>query len=288
LPSSGCRTIFRPFNERLGAGTLGRRGLGDNQAWRGVIVVPCFNEARRLDEAGFLAFAVEPRLSLLFVDDGSTDRTLAVLEQLAANLKARGVPAETLALERNQGKGEAVRRGMVEALRGDADVVGYFDADLATPPVEMVRLVRTLLDRSVDVAIAARVALLGRRIVRKAYRHYLGRVFATAASLLLDLTVYDTQCGAKAFRRTKALEAALGRPFSARWAFDVELIGRLLAGVPGAPGIPVASFLEMPLREWRDVGGSTLRPAAFPRLALELLHISRALHAWRRREACPA
>lgn len=275
-----------PVQRAARSETLGRSGFAVNQAvnqaWRGTIVIPCFNEARRLDGAGFLAFAAEPRLSLLFVDDGSTDATPALLEQLAADLRAQGVPAETLALEKNQGKGEAVRRGMVAALRREVDVAGYFDADLATPPAEMVRLVHTLLDRSIDVAMGARVALLGRRIVRKAYRHYLGRAFATAASLILRLPVYDTQCGAKAFRHTPALEAALGQPFSGRWAFDVELIGRLLAGGPGVAGLPVASFVEVPLREWRDVGGSTLRPTAFPLLALELLRISRALHARRR------
>ncbi len=151
----------------------------------------------------------------------------------------------------------------------------------------MVRLARMLVDLPVDVALGARVALLGRRIAGKAHRHWLRRVFAAAASVILGLPVYDTQCGAKAFRRTKALEAALGRPFSARWAFDVELIGRLLAGGPGAPGVPVASFLEVPLREWRDVGGSTLQPADFPLLALELARIARALQAWRR-EARPS
>jgi dolichyl-phosphate beta-glucosyltransferase len=243
--------------------------------------VPCYNEARRLDRGGFAAFAAEPRLSLLFVDDGSTDGTGARLVRLADALGDGGVQASTLVLRENGGKGEAVRRGMLAALRGDASVVGYFDADLATPPAEMVRLVHTLVERSVDVAIGARVALLGRRIVRRAYRHYLGRVFATSASMILGLPVYDTQCGAKAFRRTAALEAALSVPFSARWAFDVELLGRLLAGAAGAPGLPIEAFLEMPLREWRDVAGSTLRPSAFPQLAVELLRISRALGAWR-------
>jgi hypothetical protein len=125
------------------------------------------------------------------------------------------------------------------------------------------------------------VALLGRDIRRKAYRHYLGRVFATFASLILDAPVYDTQCGAKAFRRTPALEAALGQPFSARWAFDVELIGRLLAGAPGAPAIPLSAFVEVPLGAWHDVGGSTLRASSFPLLAVELVRIFQDLRRWR-------
>jgi glycosyltransferase involved in cell wall biosynthesis len=245
------------------------------------VVVPCFNEARRLDGAGFLPFAEEPRLSVLFVDDGSTDDTRAVLARIEAELSAHGVAARTLALAENGGKGEAVRLGMLEALRDGAGVVGYFDADLATPPDEMIQLFRVLDARPADVVLGARVALLGRRILRKAHRHYLGRVYATFASLGLGVPVYDTQCGAKAFRRTPALEAALAVPFHARWAFDVELIGRLLAGAPGAPGIPVDSFVEVPLEEWRDVGGSTLRATDFPVLGIELVRIFRSLRRWR-------
>jgi dolichyl-phosphate beta-glucosyltransferase len=252
----------------------------DPRPWRAMVVVPCFNEARRLDGEGFAGFAVEPRVSLLFVDDGSTDDTRAAIERVAVGLRARGVEADALVLANNGGKGEAVRLGMIQALSRGAEVVGYFDADLAVPPAEMVRLVRAAAAGPARVVLGARVALLGHRIVRRAYRHYLGRVFATAASLLLDLPVYDTQCGAKAFLRTPALEAALAHPFSARWAFDVELLGRLLAGTEGAPGLSPDDFVETPLTEWRDVAGSTLRPIAFPRVALELLRIKQGLRRW--------
>jgi hypothetical protein len=171
---------------------------------------------------------------------------------------------------------------MLAALATDATLVGYLDADLATPPPEMMRLVRTILESDVSVVLAARVALLGRRIVRKPSRHYLGRVFATFASMLLGLPVYDTQCGAKVFRRTPALQAALAKPFSARWAFDVELIGRLLAGTREAPGLPPDAFLEVPLQSWCDVGGSTLKAISFPRLGFELVRIALALRRWGR------
>ena len=67
-------------------------------------------------------------------------------------------------------------------------------------------------------------------------RHYVGRLFATASSLILDMTVYDTQCGAKVLRAGPALRAALATPFHSRWAFDVELLGRLHNGVGGADG----------------------------------------------------
>jgi dolichyl-phosphate beta-glucosyltransferase len=244
-----------------------------------MVVVPCFNEARRLRPELFRPLLEGDGRALLFVDDGSTDSTQEVLGRALSLLGPR---ARALRLERNQGKAEAVRRGLLAALEAGARVVGYFDADLATPPGEMVRLMALLDDEALAVALGSRVALLGRRIARKAYRHYLGRVFATMASVILGLRVYDTQCGAKAFRATPQLRAALAAPFHARWAFDVELIGRLLAGAAGLAGLPETAFVEMPLSRWEDVAGSTLRPFAFPRLGLELVRISCALRRLRR------
>ncbi|HEY2029769.1 MAG TPA: glycosyltransferase [Myxococcales bacterium] len=247
------------------------------------IVVPCFNEERRLQPAAFRALAEAPGVRVLFVDDGSTDGTARVLAEASALL---GETASVLRLERNSGKAEAVRRGLLHAIDQGATIAGYLDADLATPPLEMLRLLKIVGENDAEVALGSRVALLGRRIERKASRHYLGRVFATLASILLDLRVYDTQCGAKAFLVTPLLRAVLDEPFHARWAFDVELIGRLLAGAPGIAGLTEQSFVEMPLRVWTDVEGSKLRPKQFPLLGLELLRIHFALA--RRRSAAAA
>src|SRR4051812_26220004 len=167
--------------------------------------------------------------------------------------------ARLLVLDRNYGKAEAVRRGLLAALEIGSEFVGYLDADLATPGEEMVRILRTIESGSAQVALGSRVAVLGAHIERSTARHYLGRVFATFAAWVLELPVYDTQCGAKAFRAGPALTAALAEPFHARWAFDVELIGRLLRAGLGADDI-----IEVPLRRWADVPGSRLRPFQFP------------------------
>jgi dolichyl-phosphate beta-glucosyltransferase len=239
-----------------------------------VIVVPCFNEGRRLRAEGFRALLKDDRTRILFVDDGSLDDTRHVLAGICARLGPRALRLE---LPSNQGKAEAVRRGLLVGLQMGAPFVGFLDADLATPPEEMLRLVATLRGSQAQAAFAARVALLGTTIERHALRHYLGRVFATAASLILGLRVYDTQCGAKVFCSSALLASALAEPFHARWAFDVELIGRLLAGAPGIPGLTSADLLEMALRTWTDVPDSKLRFAAFPRLGVELVRISFAL-----------
>jgi glycosyltransferase involved in cell wall biosynthesis len=239
-----------------------------------VIVVPCHNEAGRLDVSRFAALGEEGSVRLLFVDDGSTDGTRALLDRLEP---AHGV--STLRLSTNVGKAEAVRRGLLHALEGGATTVGYFDADLATPPRELLRML-DLLDERDDLSfvLGSRVALLGRDIKRHARRHYLGRVFATFASIFLRIPVYDTQCGAKVFRVTPAVREALADPFRSSWVFDVELMGRLLRGSETVQPVPLSQFEEMPLREWRDVGGSRLTPFRMVRAAIDLFIVGYRLN----------
>ena len=233
------------------------------------IVIPCFNEAARLDRDALLALVADGALQLLFVDDGSTDGTGAVLSALEAASDRIGV----LRTDRNRGKAEAVRQGLVAALGGTAPLVGYYDADLATPPEELVRLIDTLREHAeVECVLGARVALLGTSIQRRAARHYAGRLFASAASAALGVRVYDTQCGAKVFRRNAAFVAATERPFRSRWAFDVELLDRLLRGTDSAAPIGPETLLEVPLHAWRDVGGSRL---GMPEAMLAVLEVAR-------------
>src|SRR6185312_11308360 len=123
------------------------------------VVVPCYNEAERLDETPLLTFLDRcAEASLLFVDDGSTDTTAARLAALAARPPAR---IDVLSLSPNGGKAEAVRQGMLQALGRGAGTVGYLDADLSTPPDELLRLRARFERPEVAVVLGARVALLG-------------------------------------------------------------------------------------------------------------------------------
>ncbi len=233
-----------------------------------VIVVPCYEEAERLDVAALVGLANAADALVIAVDDGSRDRTG---ELLAAAAGAHAERLRLLTLPVNGGKGEAVRAGMGAAIEQGATIVGYYDADLATPPEEMARLVAELRDHPErTVVLGSRVGLLGHDIHRSLWRHYLGRVFATASSAALRLSVYDTQCGAKVFRVTPALRAALADPFESRWAFDVELLGRLIAA-----GADAASMVEIPLRAWRDVGGSKLRWSAAAKAGVDVAKVAR-------------
>lgn len=221
------------------------------------VVIPCYNEAKRLNNRSFLAaLDVEPDLSFLFVDDGSTDGTLQVLNSIKAEKPNQ---VDILSLERNSGKAEAVRLGMLKAIDNGFENVGYWDADLATPLDVIADFCQLLDTTDKTMIIGSRVRLLGRHVERNALRHYVGRIFATCASLLLQVVVYDTQCGAKIFKNSTVLRKVFGKPFKVNWTFDVEMLARFQV-ISGKPPLHIASlWYEYPLKEWIDVKGSKVR-----------------------------
>jgi dolichyl-phosphate beta-glucosyltransferase len=243
------------------------------------LVVPCYNEAARLDPQAFLQFvATHPRVQLVLVDDGSVDGTGEILERMRA---AAPAAVTTLRHSPRRGKAEAVRAGMLAGIQQRAELIGFFDADLATPLRAVDDFLAVLNDRpAVEFVLGSRVMLMGRHITRKASRHYLGRVFATAVSHALDLPVYDTQCGAKIMRVNAATAALFDGPFRSPWIFDVELIARYLR-LPVAPGEPARRdrLYELVLPAWHDQPGSKLRWYDFARAMADLGYI------WRERVA---
>src|SRR6185437_7954398 len=192
------------------------------------LVVPCYNEAARLDVENFRAFmAGNACVHLLFVDDGSRDNTLEVLARLQRGLEQRST---ILPGKPNRGKAEAVRLGILHVLdRFEPDIVGFWDADLATPLNAIHRFIEIFDSRpDIEMVFGSRVKLLGRDVRRRALRHYLGRIFATAVSTMLRLPIYDTQCGAKLFRAEPHTREIFAAPFLSKWVFDVEIIARYL------------------------------------------------------------
>jgi len=241
-----------------------------------IIVIPCYNEAQRLQIHKFKDDVCDGHdHRFLFVNDGSTDGTLNVLQTICNEDPQRYAICN---LPTNVGKAEAVRRGVLRAFDAEPDYVGYWDADLATPLDEIPRFVDTLeTHRGRDVVFGSRVRLLGRAIDRRAVRHYLGRLFATVASFVLDLPVYDTQCGAKLFRASDEARGLFGERFTVNWTFDVELIARLQASRlrSGNPRDASAAIYELPLNVWHDVAGSKVKPQDFFKAFFEMLSVYR-------------
>jgi glycosyltransferase involved in cell wall biosynthesis len=232
-----------------------------------IVVVPCYNESKRLRQDDFLHYVEQnDDVAFLFANDGSRDNTLEVLQELTAKHERLLM----FDIQPNGGKAEAVRKGMLYAAEQfKPDYIAFWDADLATPLTEIEPMVKWA-DKGYDAVMGLRLMRLGAKVRRKTMRHYLGRCFATVASMMLNLPVYDTQCGSKLFRR-EVVEAIFQEQFITRWLFDVELLARYKQryGVEQA----IQKIYEYPLFQWEDVDGSQLKSRDFFKAPLELMKI---------------
>lgn len=159
------------------------------------VVVPAYNEETRLPEtlAQILAYLEHQSYTseVLVADDGSTDGTAALVEQMArAHAGLRLLPLD------HRGKGFAVRAG---ALAAGGEYVLLCDADLAVPIEEWPKLY-DWLNRGYDLAIGSREGLGARRLGEPWYRHLMGRVFNLIVRVVAISGIQDTQCGFKALR----------------------------------------------------------------------------------------
>lgn len=235
------------------------------------IIIPCYNEAARLSKERFLRYLEKNKsVNFCLVNDGSGDGTIEILRSLEKSGKGRIFFKD---LEKNVGKADAVRQGVLDVLnRGGFDYIGYFDADLATPLTEIdILLGQYRMKSRYLFAFSSRVKRLGIRVDRDPLRHYIGRMFATVASLLLGLPVYDTQCGAKLMRADVAA-SIFKQPFISRWLFDVEIFARLkkLFGVKKVSEV----CIEVPVSEWIEMGDSRIKLTDFFKLPVDLLRIA--------------
>jgi dolichyl-phosphate beta-glucosyltransferase len=240
-----------------------------------IVVVPCFNEAARLSIDAFESFnKTHAAVRFIFVNDGSTDSTLDIINTLHERNPFRYIVIDQ---QPNRGKAEAVRTGMLRAFQEQPEYAGYWDADLATPLEEIPYFVEVLEERpDCEIVFGSRVKLLGRSIERNPLRHYLGRVFATAVSVTLKLPIYDTQCGAKMFRVSPDIERLFDEPFCVGWIFDVEIIARLIQARRGIQrGQPERVIHEFPLHQWHDIAGSKVGVSDFFRAIFEIRRIYR-------------
>jgi glycosyltransferase involved in cell wall biosynthesis len=217
------------------------------------IIIPCYNESERLPRCELVAFLeANSWASVGFVNDGSADDTIGVLRELQSQYPER---IDVLDLEQNVGKGEAVRRGILDSLNRDYELVAFLDADFATPPEALQEMFEAARPEH-WVIFGARVHRAGASIERDAARHYVGRAFASLASLTLDISLYDTQCGAKLFARDLVSDL-FSEPFLTRWLFDLEILMRLRKLV-GQEEFDKLVY-EHPLSEWVEKGDSRIR-----------------------------
>jgi glycosyltransferase involved in cell wall biosynthesis len=219
------------------------------------IVIPCYNEADRFEEASFLSYAAaRPYINFLFVDDGSTDSTADLLRRLKQKNEEQ---FNFITRKENLGKAVSVREGVLKSIEWkNFEFIGYLDADLATPLTEIEWLLQHFEQTpGLVMVFGSRKKTGTNSIHRNILRHLMGRVYAAFLTQTLRLDIYDTQCGAKLFRASQA-EILFRHPFIDRWLFDVELLCRL----KNAYGKNTkAMFREVTLREWIEKGHSRIR-----------------------------
>jgi dolichyl-phosphate beta-glucosyltransferase len=240
------------------------------------IVLPAYNEEGRLGPALDELFAylcatpkgaLPETVTVLVVDDGSTDGTAAIVrarpEFVPDGGKPKpGCPSLRLLAAAHGGKGSAVRAGMLAA---DGDLLVFADADMATPPDQLPKIVAAL--ESADVALGSRIQPDGSdmRATQPRFRRMVGRIFRLAAQVWVTGPVRDTQCGFKGFRRSAAHDL-FARLKVTSIVFDVDLI--YLARRRGY------RIAIVPIK-WADRRGSRMqaRPGLALRVALDLVRI---------------
>ena len=192
---------------------------------RTALIIPCYNEAARLDSGEYLKAIEEmPGLDLCFVDDGSSDGTSDLLRVLAAAAPER---IKYLTLERNSGKSEAVRSGIVYMLEEVQELmhIGFWDADLATPLPELRRFMAIFESDSRRRFVFGSRKSEGGDIRRSFFRRFAAVVVGGLIKGVLPGKIKDSQCGAKIFTKKCAQKIFRDR-FLTSWLFDVELFIR--------------------------------------------------------------
>lgn len=218
------------------------------------VVIPCYNEEERLLSSEFKAFAHKNLgYHLCFVNDGSTDNTLAVLEELK---EANPTNISVYNCEKNGGKAEAVRQGMLHLIKDQQfDYVGFLDADLSTDFRDFDDLVKTIENSDFKIVSGSRISRMGADITKESARKIISKTINLIIQTILGMPFKDTQCGAKIMDKEIAA-TVFRKKFITKWLFDVEIFMRMrkFYGKDEAKRL----ICEQPLKRWIHADGSKL------------------------------
>lgn len=229
------------------------------------IIIPCYNEKKRLKIDVFMQFAkYNSGVKLVFIDDGSIDGTsdlISRISQVENNV-------HLITYQKNKGKGNAVREGMIYSLNETIPYIAYTDADLSTPLEEILRLFELGKTEGADIVFGSRIKKIDNTITRSSFRHFAGRVVATLIDSRFNFNCYDTQCGAKVIKASH-LKNLIQQAFYTKWFFDVELLCRIRNSQFSL------KIIEEPLKFWTKVKGSKINIFSIGIILKELytLHI---------------
>ena len=218
------------------------------------VVIPCYDEEKRLLSKEFTDFIVKNSgYHLCFVNDGSKDNTLEVLNNLR---KGREDFITVYDCKKNEGKAEAVRLGMLYLAKQDGlDYIGFLDADLSTDLSDFDDLVSTIENSDYKIVSGSRISRMGADITKSSGRSIISLSINHIIRRILKMDFNDTQCGAKIFHKD-VIDITFKDKFITQWIFDVEIFKRMTLhfGLDKAKEI----LCEQPLKRWIHADGSKL------------------------------
>ncbi|MFD0964840.1 glycosyltransferase [Pseudofulvibacter geojedonensis] len=218
------------------------------------IIIPCYNEEKRLNLRAFrLCLERFKSFNLCFVNDGSSDNTVEVLQSLKEDYKSR---VSIIDKSLNEGKAAAIRDG-ANYLHQNTNIgyIGYLDADLSTDFEDFNELLESLKsDRKLIMVFGSRNCGTN-NIERNPLRKLFSTIIMKFIQLILQLPIKDTQCGAKVFR-SQYVPVMYNSTFKTRWLFDVEQFYRLKYHFSDKNLMD--HIKEQPLNKWNHVDDSKL------------------------------
>ncbi len=215
------------------------------------MIVPCFNEEKRINLDYWNKLSVIPNVHWIFVNDGSSDGTKSLLNQISNS--------SVINLERNYGKAEAIRKGISDSFdKNPAEMFqfGYLDADSAFDFEDIKNVIKISFSKesTYDSYWGSRVALSGRNITRNNIRHILSRILITIFGYRMGNLPYDPQTGFKIFKFNNEQMAIFDKNFKTKWFVDLEILLRFKA----LNGKDMKTW-EEPVNTWKDIEGSKIR-----------------------------
>ena len=218
------------------------------------VVIPCYNEEERLLSEEFKKF-VHSNLGyhLCFVNDGSKDNTLSVLQELSKGNEHR---ISVYNCEKNGGKAEAVRLGMLHLAKDNQfNYIGFLDADLSTNFDDFDELVKTISNSKYKIVSGSRINRMGADIAKESARKIISQGINLIIRKTLGMDFKDTQCGAKIMHK-EIVEKTFQKKFLTKWLFDVEIFMRMKKIYGKQEAINL--ICEKPLNRWVHMDGSKL------------------------------
>lgn len=183
-------------------------------------IIPVYNDRESLEKALPISVTIlsqcSPSFEIIVAEDGSTDGSAAIVEAFSrADSRIR-----LLHSDQRQGRGQALNRAIREA---QGSIVCYFDVDLATDMQHLPELIGAIRD-GYDMATGSRL-MPDSDIVRTGGREIASRSYNFLVRLFLSSTIFDHQCGFKAFNRERIL-TIIPTVRDTHWFWDTELLVR--------------------------------------------------------------